>query len=83
METTSPVVVTSADLAPITASITGNLDVLLPVGITIMAVMIGVSLIPWVKCLIDVKTGDIKPSLIDLEPKGKNLWQQGAKVMLA
>lgn len=38
--------VTSAVLAPITESITGNLDVLLPVGITIMAVMIGVSLIP-------------------------------------
>lgn len=42
----SAVVVTSAMLAPISASVTGNLGVLLPVGITIMAVMIGVSLIP-------------------------------------
>lgn len=33
-------------LAPLTTAITGNLDVLLPVGITIMGVMIGVSLIP-------------------------------------
>lgn len=33
-------------LAPITTALTSNLDVLLPVGITIMGVMIGVSLIP-------------------------------------
>jgi hypothetical protein len=39
-------VVTAAELAPITSAITGNLDVLLPVGITIMAIMLGVSLIP-------------------------------------
>ncbi len=39
-------VITSAMLAPITESITGNLNVLLPVGIGIMAIMIGVSLIP-------------------------------------
>jgi len=45
MEPTS-VVVTSAMLQPITTAITGNLDVLLPVGLGIMAVMIGVSLIP-------------------------------------
>lgn len=38
--------VTSAMLEPITNSITSNLTTLLPVGITIMAVMIGVSLIP-------------------------------------
>lgn len=38
--------VTSEMLEPITASITGNLGVLLPVGISIMAVMVGVSLIP-------------------------------------
>lgn len=38
--------VTSAMLGPITSAITDNLGVLLPVGITIMAVMIGVSLIP-------------------------------------
>lgn len=40
------VVVEAADLAVLTDAITGNLDVLLPVGITIMAVLIGVSLIP-------------------------------------
>lgn len=38
--------VTSGMLAPVTSAITDNLGVLLPVGITIMAVMIGVSLIP-------------------------------------
>lgn len=38
--------VTSAMLSPVTTAITDNLGVLLPVGITIMAVMIGVSLIP-------------------------------------
>lgn len=30
----------------LTTSITSNLDVLLPVGLTIMGIMIGVSLIP-------------------------------------
>ena len=40
------VTVTSAMLQPITSAITDNLGVLLPVGITIMAVMLGVSLIP-------------------------------------
>lgn len=44
--TEGAVVVTAGMLAPITSAITDNLDVLLPVGITIMAVMIGVSLIP-------------------------------------
>lgn len=38
--------VTSEMLEPISQAITGNLGVLLPVGITIMAVMIGVALIP-------------------------------------
>lgn len=38
--------VTAEMLQPITNSITSNLDVLLPVGIAIMAVMIGVALIP-------------------------------------
>lgn len=33
-------------LAPITTALTNNLNVLLPVGITIMGIMIGVSLIP-------------------------------------
>jgi len=45
MEPTS-VVITSAMLDPITSAITDNLDVLLPTGIGIMAVMLGVSLIP-------------------------------------
>lgn len=40
------VVVTAEMLAPVTEAITGNLGVLLPVGLTIMAVMIGVALIP-------------------------------------
>lgn len=43
----SPLVnVTSDMLSPITNSITSNMGVLLPVGITIMAILIGVSLIP-------------------------------------
>lgn len=42
----SPVVVTADMLQPIVDSITGNLGVLLPVGVTILAVMIGVALIP-------------------------------------
>lgn len=39
-------VVTSEMLAPITTNFEANMGVLLPVGITIMGVMIGVSLIP-------------------------------------
>ena len=46
METTSLVNVTAAMLQPVTDAITNNLGVLLPVGITIMAILIGVSLIP-------------------------------------
>lgn len=42
------VVVTSDMLKPITDSITGNLPVLLPVGITLMAISLGVALIPRV-----------------------------------
>ncbi|MEM3714267.1 MAG: hypothetical protein QXF82_04890 [Nitrososphaeria archaeon] len=38
--------ITSEMLEPITTAISGNLGTLLPVGITIMAIMIGVSLIP-------------------------------------
>lgn len=38
--------ITSTMLQPITEALTTNLGVLLPVGITIMGVMIGVSLIP-------------------------------------
>ena len=45
MEGTS-VTVTAAMLAPITNAIKDNLTVLLPVGIAIMGIMIGVSLIP-------------------------------------
>jgi len=39
-------VVSSLDLAPIVDTITGNLTVILPVGLTILAIMVGVSLIP-------------------------------------
>lgn len=38
--------ITAAQLAPITDAITDNLAVLLPVGLTIMGIMVGVSLIP-------------------------------------
>lgn len=38
--------ITAEMLAPITTALTNNLAVLLPVGISIMGVMIGVSLIP-------------------------------------
>lgn len=38
--------VTAEMLAPITTTLTSNLDVLLPVGISIMGVMIGIGLIP-------------------------------------
>lgn len=43
---TAAVAITSAQLAPITTALTDNLGVLLPVGVTIMGIMIGVSLIP-------------------------------------
>jgi hypothetical protein len=39
-------IITASMLNPITDAITGNLGVLLPVGIGIMAIMIGVSLVP-------------------------------------
>lgn len=39
-------VVTAELLAPITTAVTSNLGVLLPVGIGLMAIMIGVRLIP-------------------------------------
>lgn len=38
--------ITAEMLAPITTQLNSNLDVLLPVGIGIMGVMIGVGLIP-------------------------------------
>lgn len=44
--TTPTIAITSDQLQPIIDTLTSNLDVLLPVGITIMGIMIGVSLIP-------------------------------------
>lgn len=38
--------ITATMLEPITTALTSNLSTLLPVGITIMGTMIGVSLIP-------------------------------------
>ena len=38
--------ITAEMLAPITTNLSSNLDVLLPVGISIMGAMIGVGLIP-------------------------------------
>ena len=38
--------ITADMLAPITETLNSNLSVLLPVGISIMGIMIGVSLIP-------------------------------------
>lgn len=43
-------------LAPIVSAIQDNLKTLLPVGISILAIMIGVSLIPLVKCFGGYKT---------------------------
>ena len=44
--TTPAIAITSDQLQPIVDTLTANLNVLLPVGITIMGIMIGVSLIP-------------------------------------
>ena len=47
MEGTGTLVnVTAEMLEPITNAVTSNLNVLLPVGIGIMAIMVGVALIP-------------------------------------
>jgi hypothetical protein len=46
MDSSALVNVTPAMLAPVTNSMTANLGVLLPVGIGIMAILIGVALIP-------------------------------------
>jgi hypothetical protein len=46
MDSSGLVNVTSSMLQPVTDSITSNLGVLLPVGIAIMAILIGVALIP-------------------------------------
>lgn len=43
---TTTAIVTSGMLAPITQAVTDNLTVLLPVGLGLMAIMIGVALIP-------------------------------------
>ncbi len=40
------IAITAKMLEPITSALTSNIGVLLPVGITIMGIMIGVSLIP-------------------------------------
>lgn len=40
------VAITASMLAPLTDAVTSNLGVLLPVGVGIMGIMIGVSLIP-------------------------------------
>lgn len=44
--TTAAFAVSSEMLAPITEAVTSNLSLLVPVGIGIMALLIGVSLIP-------------------------------------
>ena len=43
---TATVVITSKMLEPITTAVTGNIGVLVPVGIAILGIMIGVNLIP-------------------------------------
>lgn len=45
-EAVESVAITSEMLQPIVTALTNNLNVLLPVGITIMGIMIGVHLIP-------------------------------------
>lgn len=42
----SSLVLSSGDFSGLTNTITSNLDVLIPVGLTIMGIMIAVSLIP-------------------------------------
>lgn len=46
MEPVSNVIITSGMLTPITTAISSNIGTLLPVGIGIMGIMLGVSLIP-------------------------------------
>lgn len=41
-------IVTADQLAGITDAVTGNVDVLLPVGITVMSILLGVKIIPKV-----------------------------------
>ena len=42
----TPIIVTKEMLSPLTSSINSNMEVLLPIGIGLMSVMIGVGLIP-------------------------------------
>lgn len=42
----TPIIVTKEMLAPLTTSLNSNLEVLLPFGVGLMSVMIGVGLIP-------------------------------------
>lgn len=43
---TAPISITTDMMAPLAAAVTGNVGNILPTGITIMGVMIGVKLIP-------------------------------------
>ena len=43
---TEGVAITSAMLAPITTAVTSNVGVILPVGVGILGIMLGISLIP-------------------------------------
>lgn len=56
MDPVSNVVVTSAMLQPVTDAVTGSLPVLLPVGIGLLAIGLGVSLIPFVMNIGGFKT---------------------------
>lgn len=46
METVTGATVTTAMVEPIKTAISDNVGVLLPVGVGIMAIMVGISLIP-------------------------------------
>lgn len=47
METVTPIIGITADMVkPITTAVTSNIGILVPVGIGILAIMIGVNLIP-------------------------------------
>lgn len=48
MPTEAPIAITSAMLAPLTDAVVSNLGVILPVGLGLMAVMLGIRLIPRV-----------------------------------
>lgn len=46
MDTSTAIALTSSMLAPITEAVSNNISVLVPVGIGILGIMIGVNLIP-------------------------------------